>query len=218
MRILLIEDDALLGDGIRAGLKMAGFSVDWVQDGEAGITATRTDSYEVCVLDLGLPKRSGMEVLTQIRSAGLQTPVLILSARDALDDKVAGLEAGADDFLSKPFELAELNARLWALIRRSHHINSATLKHGNVQLDINTKLAFLKEQAIELTAKEYRILYEFLSNPAAIRSREHLESRLYGWGEEVASNAIEVHIHHLRKKFGHGFIHTIRGIGYRLGK
>lgn len=217
MRILLIEDDALLGDGIRAGLKLAGYAVDWLRDGEQGRLALKTETFAACVLDLGLPRRDGLSLLRELRAQGNHIPVLIITARDALEDKVAGLDAGADDYLIKPFDLPELHARLRALLRRAAHTGANLLQHGAVCLDPSTRQVTLHSQPVNLSAKEYALLYELLGHPNAIRSRTELEEGLYAWGEETASNTIEVYIHHLRKKLGNGYIETVRGLGYRLG-
>ncbi|TSA20484.1 MAG: response regulator [Betaproteobacteria bacterium] len=217
MRILLVEDDALLGDGIRAGLKLAGYAVDWLRDGEQGYLALTTEPYAACVLDLGLPRRNGIHLLRDLRAHGNHTPVLILTARDTVADKIAGLDAGADDYLIKPFDLNELQARLRALLRRASHTGAACLHHRGVSLDPAARQVTLHDHAINLSGKEYALLHDFLSHPNAIRPRDELEQGLYAWGEETASNTIEVYIHHLRKKLGASFIETVRGLGYRLG-
>ena len=217
MRILLIEDDALLGDGIRAGLKLAGYAVDWFRDGEQGLLALKTETFAACVLDLGLPRRDGLSLLRDLRAHGNHTPVLILTARDTLENKIAGLDAGADDYLTKPFDLPELQARLRALLRRASHTGAAILQHDGVSLDPAARQVSLNGTPISLSAKEYALLHDFLSHPNAIRNRDELEQGLYAWGEEAASNTVEVYIHHLRKKFGSSFIETVRGLGYRLG-
>lgn len=216
MRILLIEDDAPLGDGIRAGLKLAGYAVDWLRDGEQGRLALKTETYAACVLDLGLPRCDGLTLLRELRSQGNYTPVLILTARDSLEDRIAGLDSGADDYLIKPFDLSELQARLRALLRRGAQSGAAVLQHGGVCLDPSTRQVTLDHQAVAVSGKEYALLHDFLSHPHAIRSRAELEQGLYAWGEDVASNTVEVYVHHLRKKFGNTFIETIRGLGYRL--
>lgn len=217
MRILLIEDDALLGDGIRAGLKLAGYAVDWMRDGEEGRLALKAESFTACVLDLGLPRRDGLSLLRDLRAHGDHTPVLILTARDTMEDKVAGLDAGADDYLVKPFNLPELQARLRALLRRVAHTGASLLQHDGIRLDPAARRVTLHDQPISLSAKEYALLHDFLSHPNAIRSRTELEQGLYAWGEENASNTVEVYIHHLRKKLGNDCIETVRGLGYRLG-
>ena len=217
MRILLVEDDALLGDGIRAGLKLADYAVDWVRDGEAAGLALLDHAYDACVLDLGLPARDGLSVLKDLRSRGNALPVLILTARDSSADKVAGLDAGADDYLTKPFDLPELQARMRALIRRAAGSASPTLNHAGVVLDPAGKQVTLNGQSVAVSAREYALLYDLLSHKNRIRTRAQLEESLYPWGEETGSNTVEVFIHHLRRKFGADFIHTVRGLGYRLG-
>ena len=217
MRLLLVEDDALLGDGIQAGLRLAGYAVDWVRDGAAAALALRNERYAVCVLDLGLPQLDGLTLLRQLRSRGDHTPVLVLSARDTREDKVQGLDAGADDYLSKPFDLPELQARLRALLRRASGSGEAVLRFGEVTLDTVTRRAYFKAEPVALSGREHALLHDLLSHSQSIRSRSELEQSMYAWGEEVESNAVEVYIHHLRKKFGAHFIKTVRGLGYALG-
>ena len=217
MRLLLAEDDALLGEGIQAGLKMAGYVVDWVRDGDAALLALTTEEYGASVLDLGLPKKDGMSVLTSLRQRGNNLPVLILTARDSRADKILGLDAGADDYLTKPFDLTELLARLRALLRRASGSGVTTLSHKNISMDPSARRVTLDGQTVSLSAREYALLHDLLSHQNHIRSRSNLEQSLYGWGDEVESNAVEVHIHHLRKKFGTDLIQTIRGMGYMIG-
>ncbi|MBK7676290.1 response regulator transcription factor [Accumulibacter sp.] len=217
MRILLVEDDALLGDGIRAGLKLADYAVDWVRDGEAACLALLDHSYQACVLDLGLPKRDGLSVLKDLRQRGNQLPVLILTARDSSADKIAGLDAGADDYLTKPFDLPELQARLRALIRRAGGAATPTLEHAGVVLEPASKRVTRDGQPVTLSAREYTLLHDLLSHKSHIRTRSQLEESLYAWGEETGSNTVEVYVHHLRKKLGADFIRTVRGLGYQLG-
>jgi DNA-binding response OmpR family regulator len=218
MRILLVEDDALLGDGIKAGLKQAGFAVDWVTDGHAARLALETEEYCLAVLDLGLPKVSGLDVLKWLRASGRQLPVLVLTARDTVTDRVSGLDAGADDYLIKPFDLDELTARLRALLRRSGGQATPVLRHGDVELDPAAHKVSKAGQPVELSSREFALLHELLLHSGHVQSREQLEQRLYGWGEEVESNSVEVHIHHLRKKLGSELIRTLRGIGYVIDK
>lgn len=218
MRVLLVEDDALLGDGIRAGLKQAGFAVDWAQDGQAGKLALETEEYAVIVLDLGLPKVSGTDLLQWLRGRASTLPVLILTARDKVSDRVAGLNAGADDYLVKPFDLDELIARLHALLRRSAGQTTPLLLHGDIALDPATHQVRKNGKMVELSAREFTLLHELLLHVDRVQSREQLEQHLYGWGEEVESNSVEVHVHHLRKKLGSDLIRTLRGVGYVIDK
>lgn len=218
MRILLVEDDALLGDGVKAGLKQAGFAVDWTQDGQAAKLALETEEYALMVLDLGLPKLNGTDLLTWLRGRGLKVPVLILTARDTVADRVAGLNAGADDYLIKPFDLDELVARINALLRRSAGQITLTLQHGDITLTPSTHEVKKNGQAIDLSAREFSLLHELLLHTGRVQSREQLEQHLYGWGEEVESNSVEVHVHHLRKKLGTALIRTLRGVGYVIDK
>ena len=218
MRVLLVEDDALLGDGVRAGLKQAGFAVDWTQDGQAAKLALETEEYAVIVLDLGLPKLNGTELLKWLRGHESKTPVLILTARDTVADRITGLNAGADDYLIKPFDLDELIARLHALLRRSVGQVTLTLRHGDIELTPSTHQVRKNGQAVDLSAREFSLLHELLLHIGRVQSREQLEQHLYGWGEEVESNSVEVHVHHLRKKFGATLIRTLRGVGYVIDK
>jgi DNA-binding response OmpR family regulator len=218
MRLLLVEDDALLGDGVRAGLKLAGYAVDWVRDGEAARLAFLDQRYDACVLDLGLPRRDGVSVLKDLRGRGDATPVLILTARDTRDDKVGGLDAGADDYLVKPFDLEELLARLRALTRRAAGAATPTLNHAGLSLDPAGKRVTLDGQAVSVSAREYALLHDLLAHKGRIRTKAELEESLYAWGEEKESNTVEVYIHHLRKKLGADFIRTVRGLGYLVGE
>lgn len=218
MRILLVEDDPLLGDALRAGLAQAGFDVDWVRDGAQALAAIRDGDHAAAVLDLGLPRLSGFEVLERARAGGTRIPVLVLTARDAIDDRVRGLDAGADDYVVKPAELAEVAARLRALIRRSRGESSPTLVAGDLALDPAARTVRHRGEDVELKPREYDLLHELMLNAGRVMSRERLESRLYAWGEEVGSNAIEVHVHHLRRKLGPGAIRTVRGVGYVIPK
>ena len=217
MRILLAEDDALLGDGIRAGLRLAEYAVDWVTDGDQAQRALLDHAYDACVLDLGLPKRDGLSVLRELRQRGNHLPVLILTARDSSSDKIAGLDSGADDYLVKPFDLAELQARLRALLRRAGGSAAPTIVHGELVLDPAARKVTLCGQPVSLSAREFAVLQDFLTHRNQIRSRAQLEESLYAWGEETGSNTVEVYIHHLRKKLGTDFIRTVRGFGYQLG-
>ncbi|MBU6505335.1 MAG: response regulator [Betaproteobacteria bacterium] len=218
MRTLLVEDDPLLGDGIRAGLKQAGYAVDWARDGQTAKASLETGDYALLVLDLGLPKVSGMDLLKWLRTKGNRIPVLVLTARDTVADRVAGLDAGADDYLIKPFDLDELIARLRALSRRSSGQAAPLLQHGDIELDPAARQVRKDGQHIDLSAREFTLLQELLLHTGRVLSREQLEERLYGWGEEVESNSVEVHIHHLRKKLGSSLIRTLRGVGYVIDK
>ncbi len=217
MRILLVEDDALLGDGTRAGLRLAGYAVDWVRDGESARLALLGQNYDACVLDLGLPRRDGMSVLKDLRGRDGSTPVLILTARDTREDKVGGLDAGADDYLTKPFDLGELQARLRALLRRSTGASGPLLAHGDLELDPAGRRVFLAGRGLALSAREFALLHDLLAHKGRIRSKAELEESLYAWGEEKESNTVEVYIHHLRKKLGPDLIRTVRGLGYVVG-
>jgi len=216
MRILLVEDDRLLGDGIRAGLQQAGFAVDWVQDGAQGEAALAAEPYAAVVLDLGLPKLSGLELLHRARDRGNAVPVLILTARDTVEDRVTGLDRGADDYLVKPFDLHELAARLRALIRRSRGEPAPVLQVGEVRLDPAAHTASFRGKPVELGPREFALLHALMLHAGHVLSREQLSQKLYAWGEEVESNAIEVHIHHLRRKLAPEVVRTVRGVGYLM--
>jgi two-component system OmpR family response regulator/two-component system response regulator QseB len=214
MRVLVVEDDPLLGRGVQAGLEQAGFSADWVRDGMAAGAALDAGEYAAVVLDLGLPRLEGLELLRRRRGAGDRTPVLILSARDALEDRVKGLDAGADDYVVKPFQFEELAARLRALVRRSHGEAAPVLRVAGVTLDPGSRSVAWQGKPVELPAREFDVLQELMLNAGRVLSRDHLQGRVYRWGEEVESNAIDVHIHHLRRKLAPELIRTIRGVGY----
>ncbi len=216
MRLLLAEDDAMIGEAVRAGLRKQGFTVDWVNDGVSAQQALASEPYEACVLDLGLPRRTGLAVLRELRERGSTLPVLVLTARDAITDRVAGLDAGADDYLVKPFDLAELVARLRAITRRHAGRASATLEHRDLTLDPATHEVRRNGQLVSLSPREFALLHALLEHPGRVLSRAQLEERLYGWGEEVESNVVEVHVHSLRRKLGADFILTVRGVGYRI--
>jgi two-component system OmpR family response regulator/two-component system response regulator QseB len=216
MRILLVEDDRLLGDAIEAGLGQAGFVVDWVQDGVAAELALRGATPDAVVLDLGLPRLSGLEVLRRMRAGGSRVPGLILTARDAIDDRVQGLDAGADDYLVKPFDLAELAARLRALIRRAAGTAAPQLVIGRIALDPAAREVRLDGEPVELGAREFALLHALMLHAGRVQTREQLTERLYGWGEEIESNAIDVHMHHLRRKLGADAFRTVRGVGYLM--
>ncbi|HEY0789310.1 MAG TPA: response regulator [Thermoanaerobaculia bacterium] len=216
MRILLIEDDELLGDGIRAGLAQEGHAIDWAVDGEEALAALETSRHHAVILDLGLPKVAGLEVLERMRRAGKRTPVLILTARDTVPDRVRGLDGGADDYLVKPFDMGELLARLRAIVRRREGRAAPSLRHGSVVLDPAAHTVRLSGERVEVSPREFAILQELLERAGQVVSREALEETLYGWEDEVASNTIEVHIHHLRRKLGSDLIRTVRGVGYTI--
>jgi len=216
MRLLLIEDDTLLGDGIQAGLTQANYAVDWVTDGCAGEHALKVETYEALILDLTLPKKDGLKILKDLRARGDTLPVLILTARDTVNDKVIGLDSGADDYLVKPFDLDELSARLRALLRRHSGRATPYIEHGNLRLDPAAHTLTQEGQPVMLSQREFAILQTLLENAGKILSRSSLEESLYGWNEEIESNAVEVHIHHLRQKLGKELIRTVRGIGYMI--
>jgi two-component system response regulator QseB len=218
MRILLVEDDELLGDGLRTGLVQYGYAVDWLKDGLSADQALKTENFDLVVLDLGLPKLPGISVLQNLRGRGQTMPVLILTARESVDDRVKGLDSGADDYLTKPFDLDELCARLRALQRRFSSRADPLLTHDSITLDPASHTVTFHGENINLSRREFALLHKLLENAGRVLSREHLTQSLYGWGEDVDSNALEVHIHNLRKKFGQEFIRTIRGIGYMIDK
>lgn len=220
MRILVVEDDALLGDAIQAGLKQAGYAVDWMQDGVAAEHALATGPYAAIVLDLGLPRLSGQEVLQHLRSrqgqTNSQTPVMILTAMDTVDDRIKGLDAGADDYLPKPFDMGELTARLRALIRRASGKAEPLLKIADIKLDPASHRVFFHNNPVELSSREFALLHALMLHAGKVLSRAQLEEQLYAWGDEIESNAVEVHIHHLRRKLYPELIATIRGVGYLI--
>jgi len=218
MRILIVEDDPQLGDGLTVGLRQAGFAVDWVRDGQAADNALQAEDFDLVVLDLGLPRLSGMDVLSRARARGQRVPILILTARDATGDKVAGLDAGADDYLVKPIDLDELSARIRALSRRSAGRAVPLLVHGNIALDPAAHEVTLDGLAVELSSREFSLLQMLLESAGRVLTRSQLEQSMYGWRDEPDSNALEVHIHHLRKKLGSDLIRTLRGVGYTIAK
>lgn len=218
MRILLIEDDSLIGEGLKLGLTKSGFSVDWFTDGKTGLDALSSAPYDAVVLDLTLPKMDGLDVLQNWRRANQDVPVLILTARDTLDERITGLQRGADDYLCKPFALAEVVARLQALIRRRYGHTNPVIEHSLVKFDPNQRKVFLKDQEVTLTTREYNLLELFMHNKDRVLTRSSIEEKLYTWDDEVSSNALEVHIYNLRQKLGKQFIRTVHGVGYALGK
>lgn len=216
MRILLAEDDPLLGDGLRAGLRQLGFQVDWVRDGLAAERELRAEPYAAAVLDLGLPLMDGMDVLASVRRAGISIPVLVLSARDALADRIRGLDLGADDYVLKPVDLNELAARLRALVRRAHGQPQECVRARDLVLDPAARSVHCAGTPVALSAREFDLLQILMLHAGRVLSRDQIEQQLYSWGREVESNAVEVHIHHLRRKLGSGAIQTVRGVGYML--
>ena len=218
MRILLVEDDSMIGESIRKGLRHDGFTVDWVQDGRAAEIAVDNGVYDLMLLDLGLPKKNGLEALRTLRARGHRLPVLIVTARDAVADRVKGLDEGADDYLVKPFDLEELSARIRALLRRQSGRAEPLIQVGDVSLNPATREVLVRGEAVHLSAREFALLRAFLDRPGAVLSRAQLEEKLYGWNEEIESNAVEVYIHALRKKLGHEFIKNVRGVGYMVAK
>ncbi|HEX4389628.1 MAG TPA: response regulator [Steroidobacteraceae bacterium] len=216
MRLLLVEDDPMIGEALRAGLKREGFTVDWVHEARAAEAVLGSEPFELLLLDLGLPGSDGLTLLRRQRERGLPIPVLILTARDAVADRVAGLDAGADDYLIKPFDLDELAARIRALLRRRAGRPAPGMEHLGVTLDPAAHRVTRDGADVALSPREFALLQLLMERPGTILSRAQLEERLYGWGEEVESNAVEVHVHGLRKKLGADFIRTVRGVGYRV--
>jgi len=217
MRLLLVEDDTLLGDGLHGLLKQEGYAVDWVQDGQEAEEMLEADPYDVLLLDLGLPGQSGLEVLQKLRSLGKDLPVLILTARDGITDRVAGLDAGADDYLVKPFDFAELLARVRALLRRRHGRAAPRLAHGEVTLDPAAHTVSLAGAPVDITPREFAVLEALLSHTERVLTRGQLEQAIYDWSDDgPESNAIEVYVHHLRRKLGRTLITTVRGVGYTI--
>ncbi len=214
MRLLLVEDDEILGDGLKVGLSMEGYAVDWITDGRKAELALTTHAYQLVVLDLNLPGASGLDILTSLRKRKDETPVLVLTARDTVADRVAGLDSGADDFVVKPFDLNEVCARLRALSRRQSGRSAPLLEHGGVVLDPAGHTVSLNGERVDLSQKEFAVLNFLLANIGKVISRANIEQALYAWDAEVESNTVEVHIHHLRRKLGQGFIRTVRGVGY----
>ncbi|MBA4697234.1 MAG: response regulator [Legionella sp.] len=218
MRLLLVEDDESLGDAVKAGLSQFGYVVDWLKDGESARLAIKTETFELIILDLGLPKLSGLNFLQAIRTQGNVTPVIILTARESIEDRVKGLDSGADDYLIKPFDLNELSARIRALVRRSHGRADAVLQYRNITLDAAAHAVYVDDKPINLPRREFSLLQTLLESKGQVLSRDKLMQNIYGWDEDVDSNALEVHIHNLRKKLNANFIRTIRGVGYMIEK
>lgn len=216
MRILLIEDDEMIGTSFSRAMRAAGYAVDWVQDGVAGETALRSGGYIAVFLDLGLPQREGLELLKAARGRGDRTPIVVLTARDGLAERVQGLDLGADDYIGKPFEIGEVLARLRAVIRRSDRHAQSVVGTGKVQIDLRTRELLIRGVREPLSAREFALLHALLEYPGAILSRQQLEERIYGWDDAVASNAVEVIIHGLRRRFGAELIRNVRGLGWKI--
>jgi DNA-binding response OmpR family regulator len=214
MRILLAEDDPLLGDGLQTGLRQLGFQVDWVRSGDAAERELCAGVHAAAVLDLGLPRKDGLAVLAAARARGIRVPVLVLTARDAIPERIRGLDAGADDYVLKPVDLHELAARLRALVRRAHGQPQEVLRAQDVELDPAARTVRKAGRLLQLPTREFDLLHALMLNAGRVLTREQLEQHLYSWGREVESNAVEVHIHHLRRKLGSALIHTVRGVGY----
>ncbi len=218
MRILLIEDDLMIGDGIQVGLGRQGFAVDWFKEGTLGLEAVASAAYDAAVLDLTLPGLDGLNILQRWRKSGHDLPVLVLTARGGLEQRVEGLNLGADDYLGKPFALEELTARLRALIRRRHGRTSALLEHGSICLNSDKRSVSLNGQDIPMSPREIALVELFLLHRNSVLSKSAIEEKLYTWGEDISSNAVEVHVHHIRRKLGNAFIKTVHGAGYTLGE
>ena len=216
MRILLVEDDALLGDALQVGLRGQGFAVDWIRDGAAGEAALASDQFTAVVLDLGLPRMSGLELLQRVRNRGDHTPVIILTAREAVDDRVRGLDLGADDYVVKPVALKELAARLRAVARRAQGIASGSIIVGSLSLDLASRAVTFEGNPVELQPREFALLQELVLRAGRVVTRTQLETQLYEWDRSLASNAIEVHVPHLRRKLAPKLIRTVRGVGYMI--
>ena len=216
MRLLLVEDDPMIGASVRDGLRQEGHGVDWVRDGAAAELAIANDVYELVLLDLGLPRKSGLDLLASLRRKGLGLPVLVITARDSVADRVRGLDAGADDYLVKPFDLDELSARIRALMRRQAGRASPLIEHGELTLNPATHEVTLRGSPINLSRREFALLHALLEQPGVPLSRARLEERLYGWDEEVESNTVEVYIHSTRRKLGAEWIRNVRGVGYMV--
>ena len=216
MRLLLVEDDPMVGESIRDGLVQEGYTVDWVRDGKGAETALGAEPYAAVLLDLGLPRMDGLDVLRAARAQRNDVPILVITARDAVADRIKGLDAGADDYLVKPFDLDELAARVRALVRRAEGRAEPVVRHGPIALEPATRAVTLRGRPVELSGREFALLQALLARPGAVLSRAQLEERLYGWDEEVGSNAVEVHIHNLRRKLGADTIRNVRGVGYTI--
>jgi two-component system response regulator QseB len=218
MRVMLVEDDAMIAQGLQTALRQAGFAVDWMRDGGSAAAALKTSAFDVMLLDLGLPHRDGIDVLRELRKRGDKTPVIILTARDEIQHRIAGLDAGADDYVVKPFDLDEVMARMRSVLRRATGRGDSTIQHGDLRLDLAARTIERNGAPVSLSAHEYAVLEALLQRPGAVLSRSQLEDRLYGWDEQIGSNAVEVYIHGLRRKLGSDVIRTLRGVGYFVPK
>jgi two-component system, OmpR family, response regulator QseB len=218
MRVLLVEDDGMIAQGLQTALRQAGFAVDWMRDGNSAAAAVLTTTFDVVLLDLGLPQRDGIDVLRDLRKRGNPTPVIILTARDEIQHRIAGLDAGADDYIVKPFDLDEVMARMRSVLRRVAGRGDPGIRHGNLLLDPVSRSVERDGKPVGLSAHEYAVLEALLQRPGAVLSRAQLEDRLYGWDEPIGSNAVEVYIHGLRRKLGSDAIRTLRGVGYFVPK
>jgi two-component system, OmpR family, response regulator QseB len=218
MRVLLVEDDGMIAQGLQTALRQAGFAVDWMRDDGSAAAALKTSAFDVMLLDLGLPHRDGIDVLRELRKRGDKTPVIILTARDEIQHRIAGLDAGADDYVVKPFDLDEVMARMRSVLRRATGRGDSTIQHGDLRLDLAARTIERNGAPVSLSAHEYAVLEALLQRPGAVLSRSQLEDRLYGWDEQIGSNAVEVYIHGLRRKLGSDVIRTLRGVGYFVPK
>jgi two-component system response regulator QseB len=218
VRVLLVEDDGMIGHGLQTALRQSGFAVDWVRDGQSASNGLRTQVFDLTLLDLGLPQRDGLEVLRELRQRGDATPVIILTARDEIKSRIAGLDAGADDYIVKPFDLDELMARIRSVLRRAAGRGDPGIQHGDLRLDPVTRTVEHAGVPVAVSAHEYSVLEALLQRPGAVLSRAQLEDRLYGWDEPIGSNAVEVYVHGLRRKLGADTIRTLRGVGYFVPK
>jgi two-component system response regulator QseB len=216
MRVLVVEDDPMIGRAVVSGLHDGGYAADWVRDGAEAELALANGVYDLALLDLGLPRRDGLEILKAVRRSGKALPVMVITARDSLEDRIEGLDSGADDYLVKPFDLDELLARVRAVMRRRAGRGTPEITYGPLMLDPVQRRVVFRGAQVELSAREFSVLEVLLKEPGAVVSREKLEDAVYGWGEEVGSNTIEVHLHHLRRKLEPGIIRNVRGVGYRI--
>ena len=218
MRVLLVEDDPMIAQGLQTALKQQRFAVDWMRDGASAAAALRSTPFDVVLLDLGLPRRDGLEVLREMRARKDTTPVIIVTARDEIQHRIAGLDAGADDYIVKPFDLDEVTARMRSVLRRAAGRGEPVIEHGELKLDPVSRTVERNGTQVSLSAHEYQVLEALLQRPGAVLSRSRLEDRLYGWDEQIGSNAVEVYVHGLRRKLGSDAIRTLRGVGYFIPK